>query len=313
MRTNQKSWTAAKSRQSKVQLAPFPKPRTLAAQSPRILRLLGMSVPLMLLLAFALLSLVAGMPPVSVVASVRGKKYDVTAETVEEFTSKVEEAAGLEAGQQSVLFRGKVLKASDRLDELGVSAGDVLNVVKGRKTRPAGADAAVDGVSSGTAGDAATKSLGGGGGGAGGGMPSLADLQSMSADAMKNPEEMQKAMQAMDQLLDSDFVDEYFSDDEKLEKARLDMLAKLDQYDQMMPGFKAQAQEIASNPQKWREAMGQAKQQITSMKAQRDAMRGATGGTGAAGAAAAAAAAAAAKTQGIADSGVDDVPEDSDE
>lgn len=240
------------------------------------------------------------MPPVSVVASVRGKKYDVTAETVEEFTTKVEDAAGLEAGQQSVLFRGKVLKPADRLDELGVSAGDVLNVVKGRKTRPA-SDLGAGDLSGGLA-KSADAGMGGGLGG-GGGMPSMADLQGMSADAMKNPEEMQKAMQAMDQLLDSEFVDEYFADDDKLEKARLEMLGKLDQYDQMMPGFKAQAQEIASDPKKWREAMGQAKQQIISMKAQRDAARAAGGG-------AATIMPSKMKTEGIADSGVDDVPDD---
>jgi len=235
------------------------------------------------------------MPPVSVVASVRGKKYDVVAETVDEFTTKVEEVAGLEPGQQSVLFRGKVLKASDRLDELGVSAGDVLNVVKGRKTRPTMGTGGGDVIGGAISGESKPVGIGGSG------MPSLADLQSMSSEAMKNPEEMQKAMQAMDQLLDSDFVDEYFSDDDKLEKARIDMLAKLDQYDQMMPGFKAQAQEIASDPKKWKEAMGQAKQQIVNMKAQRDAARSGKGNTDSG---------AKHKTEGIADSGVDDVPED---
>lgn len=224
------------------------------------------------LLLLTVCALVANaMPPLQVVASVRGKKYDVTAETVEEFTTKVEAVAGLEAGQQSVLFRGKVLKAGDRLDDLGVSQGDVLNVVKGRKARPVEAEAMMGG-------DLV-------GGAAGGGMPpSLADLQGMSGDALKqNPEEMQKAMQAMDQLLDSDFVDEYFSDDDKLEKARLEMLNKLDEYEKMMPGFKAQAQDIASDPKKWRDAMQQAKEQIVSMKAQRDALRTKSGGAAGAG------------------------------
>ena len=50
------------------------------------------------------------------------------------------------------------------------------------------------------------------------------------------------------------------------------MLANLDQYDQMMPGFKEQAKEIASSPEKWKEAMLQAKEQITNLKKQRDAM-----------------------------------------
>jgi hypothetical protein len=180
---------------------------------------------LALLIACVLvLSVVRAMPPVQVVASVKGKKYEVTAESVEEFTRTVEEVAGLEAGQQSVLFRGKVLKPTDRFEDLGISAGDVLNVVKGRKQRAAEEAVGADG------GVATTKSASGGLGS----VPSMADLQSMSAEAMKNPEEVQKAMQQMDQLLDSDFVDEYFSDDEKLEKARLDMLEKLDQYEQIL-------------------------------------------------------------------------------
>lgn len=69
----------------------------------------------------------------SVVGLVRGRRYEVTAETVEEFTRQVEGLAGLEMGEQSVLFRGKVLNSSDRLEDVGVSSGDVLNVLKGRK------------------------------------------------------------------------------------------------------------------------------------------------------------------------------------
>ena len=41
---------------------------------------------------------------------------------------------------------------------------------------------------------------------------------------------MKNAMKAMDSLLDSDFVDEYFSDEEKLEKSRQQMLANIDKY-----------------------------------------------------------------------------------
>jgi hypothetical protein len=80
-------------------------------------------------------------------------------------------------------------------------------------------------------------------------------------------------MKAMDNLLDSDFVDEYFADEERLENARQQMLANLDQYEQMMPGFREQAQSIASDPVKWREAMLQAKEQISKLKEQRDSMR----------------------------------------
>ena len=48
----------------------------------------------------------------------------------------------------------------------------------------------------------------------------------------------------------------------------------------MMPGFKEQAREIASSPEKWKEAMMQAKNQITNLRKQRDAMRAMGGGGG---------------------------------
>ena len=177
----------------------------------------------------------AAVPPVQVVASVRGKKFDIEAETVEEFTSKVEEAAGLEPGQQSVLFRGKVLSADDDLSNIGVGEGDVLNVVKGRKQRsvltPDEVDESLMGTGS-MAADPAPSSGGGGGGmmgmggmGGMGGMPSEADLKKLA----ENPEQMKEAMAAMDQLLDNDYFDEYFADEDKLENARQQMLGNLDQ------------------------------------------------------------------------------------
>jgi hypothetical protein len=88
------------------------------------------------LVLLALLALVWGAVPVTVTASVRGKKYEVEASTVEEFTSKVESLAGLDEGQNSVLFRGKVLNPGDILQDMGISSGDVLMVVKGKKQRP---------------------------------------------------------------------------------------------------------------------------------------------------------------------------------
>jgi hypothetical protein len=171
--------------------------------------------------------LTIAMPSVNVIASVRGKKYDVTADTVEEFTSKVEDLAGLEPGQQSVLFRGKVLSTEERLDESGINDGDILNVVKGRKSRPAKLDSGF-----GDAGD--DLSLFGGDdipSGASGMGDMMGGMGGMTADSLKkmaeNPEEMQKAMQAMDQLLDNDYFEEYFADEEKLEKARQQMLGNL--------------------------------------------------------------------------------------
>ena len=208
------------------------------------------------------------MPPVDVVASVRGKKYDVSAETVEEFTQKVEGlVAGLEAGQSSVLFRGKVLSLAENLEEVGVTTGDILMVVKGRKQRSSKADFEAE--------DDMVTSMGDVSGAPGGGSLDEAMNSEAYKKAMANasPEEMQKAMKAMDNLLDSEFVDEYFADDERLENARQQMLTNADQYENMMPGFKEQALAIASDPVKWREAMLQAKDQITKLKAQRDAMR----------------------------------------
>jgi len=52
-----------------------------------------------------------------------------------------------------------------------------------------------------------------------------------------NPEDIKAAMQSMDKMLDSNIIEDYFSDEQKLEKARLEMLNNLDQYEQMMPGI----------------------------------------------------------------------------
>ena len=61
---------------------------------------------------------------------------------------------------------------------------------------------------------------------------------SAAEDALKNmnPEDIKAAMQSMDKMLDSNIIEEYFSDEQKLETARLQMLNNLDQYEQMMPG-----------------------------------------------------------------------------
>lgn len=225
-----------------------------------------MTFAITLLVLAMVCAIVAAMPPISVVASIKGKKYDISeVETVQQFIEKAEDLAGIEAGQSSVLFRGKVLTVTDKLEDIGVAAGDVLMVVKGRKQRTAKMDLMEDeAMSSGM-------SMG------------SEDPMDMNSDAYKeamknaNPEDIQKAMKAMDNLLDSNFVDEYFSDDERLENARLQMLANVDQYEGQMPGFKEQALAIAQDPAKWKEAMLQAKEQISKLKEQRDAMRSAKG------------------------------------
>ena len=69
------------------------------------------------------------------------------------------------------------------------------------------------------------------------------------------------------------FVDEYFQDESRLEKARMEMLNNLDQYEQMMPGFKQQTLPIVTDPAKWKKAMMEARDQINNLRAQRDLMR----------------------------------------
>ena len=221
-----------------------------------------------------MMALSSSMPAISVVASVRGKKYDVSdVETVDEFTQKVEGlVAGMESGQSSVLFRGKVLSGTDNLEEAGVTNGDVLMVVKGRKQRSSKADFEND--------DDLSPSVAGGSSAVPTGFEDAMDPDAMKqAMANVDPAEMQKAMKAMDNLLDSNFVEEYFADDERLENARQQMLDNAEQYEKMMPGFKDQAMQIAADPVKWREAMLQAKEQITKLKAQRETIRASQGTT----------------------------------
>lgn len=68
-------------------------------------------------------------------------------------------------------------------------------------------------------------------------------------------------------------MEEYFSDEGRLEKARIEMLNNLDQYEKSMPGFKAQTEPIVSDPEKWKKAMMEARDQINNLRAQRDLLR----------------------------------------
>jgi uncharacterized ubiquitin-like protein YukD len=140
------------------------------------------------------MAVVSAMPPISVVASIKGKKFEVAdVETVEEFIGKAESVGGIEAGQSSVLFRGKVLTSTDKLEDIGVAMGDVLMVVKGRKQRAVKSEVAEEtGMATGLEGSM--------------------DMNSDAyKEAMKNakPEDIQKAMKAMDNLLDSVYICTY--------------------------------------------------------------------------------------------------------
>ena len=116
-------------------------------------------------------------------------------------------------------------------------------------------------------------------GAAGGGVNPFGGMGGLDQESMKKamenmkPEDIQKAMQQIDQLLDNNFVEEYFSDEDRLEKARVEMLNNLDEYEKQMPGFKAQTEPIVSDPEKWKKAMMEARDQIKNLRAQRDLLR----------------------------------------
>lgn len=161
------------------------------------------SILLALAVGVALFIMGTAMPPMGIIASVRGKKIEVEAETVEEVSLCVQEKCGLDASEQSVLFRGKVLSATDKLEDIGVAPGDILNVVKGKRqrTKPI-SDADISDMPSEDeevriqTDAAATNPFGG----AGMGM----DEESMKrALENMNPEDIQKAMKQIDQLLDN--------------------------------------------------------------------------------------------------------------
>lgn len=199
----------------------------------------------MLVKTFLLLCIVVGaaaMSAISCVANVRGKKYDISAETVEEFSQKVESVSGLTANEQSVLFRGKVLNAGDKLEDLGIASGDVLNVLKGRKAKAPKAKSA-DLAAFDAKPSSATQT-------------SKVDFDTESAAAaekmLKNvdPEKLKQSVAAMEQMLNSDAMEQFFNDEAKIEEARLQMLEKADEYESMMPGFKKQIMSIATDPKK---------------------------------------------------------------
>ena len=79
---------------------------------------------LLVIVACVCLQMALCVPPMNVVASVRGKKIDIEAETVAEVSQEVEEKCGLNASEQSVLFRGKVLSSEDKLEDIGVAPGN---------------------------------------------------------------------------------------------------------------------------------------------------------------------------------------------
>ncbi len=201
---------------------------------------------------FVLFGVVMSSPSLNIVANVRGKRFEVAGETVHDISKQVETLTGIKVSEQNIMYKGKILGFSDKLHEVGLCSGEVVNVVKGKKVRNNTKDSLP--ASSPIENEKLRSSF---------------DSEGFNAD----PEKLKEAMAAMDSLLDSNAIEEYFSDDDRIEEARQQMLANMEQYETMMPGFKEQASEIASDPIKWKEAMNNAKLQLLKMKEQRDAMR----------------------------------------
>jgi hypothetical protein len=217
-----------------------------------------------------LVALTYAMPSVPVIANVRGKKYEVKADTVEEFSQHVAELTGIAADQQSVLFRGKVLSSSDSLEKLGISAGEVLNVVKGRRAAPSPMTSRSSVTSSTDVLSASSLS------GLGGDM----DVDSSSSnkspeDILKDmdPQQLEDARRKMDAFIESDDFLKQFDDEEALEKQRQEMLDNMERYEKMMPGWSAQVSEIVSDPEKWKQAMANAKAQLMQLRESRRQQR----------------------------------------
>lgn len=170
----------------------------------------------------------------TVAVTAKGKHFNIAAETVDEVIHQVEQLAGLEAGKQSVLFRGKLLKKSQLIDDLNVKAGESLSVFK-RKPRNA---------------KPATLSSG----------DNTDVIGSSGAADRFAPDQLQKSF---DVMLRSDKLDKAFASDEKVEEMRLEVLKAIDS---MPAPMRRQMEEIASDAAKWREAMAQVRGQLETFR-----------------------------------------------
>ncbi|GAB5035169.1 Hypothetical protein NocV09_02400450 [Nannochloropsis oceanica] len=74
--------------------------------------------------------------PVNIVVTLRGKKYDLTASSVQDIQSQMEGKSGLKPTQQAILFKGKQLSSTEELLAAGVTEGDTLNIVPTKGDAP---------------------------------------------------------------------------------------------------------------------------------------------------------------------------------
>ncbi|CAB1105595.1 unnamed protein product [Ectocarpus sp. CCAP 1310/34] len=226
------------------------------------------------LLIGSAVDVLGGAGPVSVKVTLRGKKYDVQGATcVEDVQKSVEEQAGLAKEQQSVLFKGNLLKPELELEEAGVSDGDTVNIVPSKKpkTSVAAAEKAFA-VGAGGDGEEVEAGVGGGAGGSdpfGGALGGLGGLGGAMGGGMPGgmppgvtPEMYQKMMKEM---MNSDMMEEVLGNPEKMEQARQAILDNptLKQAMTQLPGFA----DMIDSPEKWRENMEMALEMFKAQKA----------------------------------------------
>jgi hypothetical protein len=141
-------------------------------------------------------------------------------ETVEDISKNVEQTAGLNISDQTVLFRGKILKQNDKLSDLGINAGDTLNIIRGNLKKENSISKSDEDVKDRLRTDMNRKVD------SNHKKPPIPNSpfgQSfMNPDQIKdamntmNPNSIKDAMKAMDELMDSDFLDEFFGDVSKM-------------------------------------------------------------------------------------------------
>jgi len=256
-----------------------------------------LSLPSFLLVALIPSSVVGNGKPINVLATLRGKKYDIiNVSTVRDLQKSVEDQSGLLASKQGVLFGGQKLKPADVLQDVGVEDGGEINIVPSSNKKKSSSSSSSssslsvenDGSSSSSnsapaggddignmmegllkqAGidsdkfDEMMKSMTGGMGGMGG----------MGGGDGEMPD-MKQSMDMMKQMMSSPMFQDYFKDPEKLEQSRQMILQNPMMKGMManLPGF----DEILNDPVAWRETMMAAVKMYSDMGSMMD---GAFGG-----------------------------------
>jgi ubiquilin len=141
---------------------------------------------------------------------IAGQVHEQEAEpdwTVEALKAMLEEPSNMLMEHQRLVYRGKVLRDPDTLEQAGVADGGQIHLVRGAGSpaatpaaasgAPSGGAAGADDEAAGSARDPATAlaaAMGGGGGGGRGGMS--AQMASTQAMLRQNPDMMRQAMES---------------------------------------------------------------------------------------------------------------------